>query len=308
MMLIERAMAADSGILEGFDKIIPGGFAGFLGFSLQIGLALAFGVFIYAGILFITAGDNSSKVSNAKEWIKSAVVGVIIIASGYILLNTINPKLTDVKDVQIDMIDLPAPEINIQDSSGTLTPGASAHYSTVPLIKQAGGTWGSTYYGNCDPPATYAGSACGPTSLAMAISFLTQTSVSPKTIGDAVVSNGMRVCGSGTTRSAIEYIPTLYGLKSTGVSGKTGMDSCIAGGGVVIGIMRAATNAEVSALENTDQAMTPIFTTGGHFIVITGIDLSKNMVYVNDPGGRNVTSSDADHYLKYNNYSWCVKK
>ena len=300
--------ASDSGILAGLDKIIPGGFANILGFGLQIGLALAFGVFIYAGVIFITAGDNASKIKEAKELIKSAVFGVVLLGSGFVLLNVINPNLTEVKDVQIETMEYARLEINEQPVGDYIPPGPDGKYASVPLIKQAGGSWGQTDYGNCTPSATYAGAACGPTSLSMVVTYLTQTSVNPKTIGDKVVANGMRVCGSGTTRSAMTYIPEQYGLTSTEITGKTAIESCIGSGGAVIGIMRAVTDAEEAQLQSTDQRVTPIFTTGGHFIVVTGADLNNNMVYINDPGGRDVTSSNADHYVKYNNLSWCVKK
>jgi len=80
-------------IIEGFNKILPGGFSNILVFGLQIGFAIAFGTIIYAGFLYMTSGDDSSKQKDAIEWIKAAVQGLIIIAGAMIILRTINPNL-----------------------------------------------------------------------------------------------------------------------------------------------------------------------------------------------------------------------
>lgn len=101
MILTAYASNGSPGILQALDKIFPGGIANIFNFSLQIGLLLAFGVIVYAGILYMTAGDDASKVKNAKEWIQAAFTGLFIIASAYALLSIVNPKLTTLKEVTI---------------------------------------------------------------------------------------------------------------------------------------------------------------------------------------------------------------
>lgn len=101
---IAFAETQNSGILQGLDQIVPGGFANIFTFGLQIGLAIAFCTIIYSGVLFITAGDNPSKQKEAKAWIIAAVEGLLILASAYILLSVLNPKLTNVKDIEIEFI------------------------------------------------------------------------------------------------------------------------------------------------------------------------------------------------------------
>ncbi len=61
--------------------------------ALGIGGLLALGIIIYGGILWTTAGGNESRIGDAKEWIKSAVFGLLLLFAGYLILNTINPAL-----------------------------------------------------------------------------------------------------------------------------------------------------------------------------------------------------------------------
>lgn len=105
-IFIAHAETKAPGIVEGLDKIIPGGFANIFSFSLQIGLAIAFGTIIYAGFLYLIAGDNPSKTKEANAWIMAAVEGLIILAGAFILLNTISPKLTTIKEVEIPELEL----------------------------------------------------------------------------------------------------------------------------------------------------------------------------------------------------------
>ena len=55
-------------------------FLGFLGI-------LAVVLIIYAGFLWMTAGGDSAKVDKAKDYIKNAVIGIVIILAAYIITN-----------------------------------------------------------------------------------------------------------------------------------------------------------------------------------------------------------------------------
>lgn len=184
-------------------------------------------------------------------------------------------------------------------------------YSEVPLLKQGGDPWGGKKYGpNCGG-ATYSTSGCGPTSVAMAVIYFTGNrymtkSTAVETVGSEMVKRGWRPCGNGTAWAGIVGAPKLYGLTSKTISGQSGIASCLRNGGVIVALMRAATSAEVESLKNTPRDRTPIFTTGGHYIVVKGIDETKNRVYINDPARRNVQSSEIGHFLKYRRMTWCI--
>ena len=65
--------------------------------ALGIGGTLAIGIFIYAGVLYIASAGNSSRRDDAIEWIKAAVYGLLLLATGWLILNIINPAILNIK-------------------------------------------------------------------------------------------------------------------------------------------------------------------------------------------------------------------
>jgi hypothetical protein len=52
-------------------------------------------VLMYGGVIWLTAGGNSSRVDEAKSWIGAALTGLVLTMTSYLLLSTINPELVD---------------------------------------------------------------------------------------------------------------------------------------------------------------------------------------------------------------------
>jgi hypothetical protein len=69
--------------------------ANFYQFAILIGGLLAFGAIVYGGIKYITAAGNPSSQSEGKEWIYSALLGLLLLAGAYLILNTVNPALVN---------------------------------------------------------------------------------------------------------------------------------------------------------------------------------------------------------------------
>ena len=91
----------------------PGVFiAGFYNFALMIGGVLAFGAIVWGGILYASSAGNPGKQSEGRDWIKSALLGLLLLAGAYLILHTINPDL-----VNLNMPTLSA--INIQPPAGS---------------------------------------------------------------------------------------------------------------------------------------------------------------------------------------------
>lgn len=85
-------------IIQGLNKAIAEQFPAFslsniFGFSLGVGAVIAFGIIVYAGLLWTSSMGNPSKIKDAKDRIFAALLGLVILATGFILLNTINPAL-----------------------------------------------------------------------------------------------------------------------------------------------------------------------------------------------------------------------
>lgn len=64
---------------------------------LVAGLA-SFVVIVLGGVRYLTSAGDPSKMGDAKSQIFSAILGIIIIFSSWMVLNTINPHLVDLKE------------------------------------------------------------------------------------------------------------------------------------------------------------------------------------------------------------------
>ncbi len=63
-------------------------------FALLIGGLLAFVMIVYGGIEYAATGDSGSGQKDAKERIQQALLGLLLLAGAFVLLQTINPQLT----------------------------------------------------------------------------------------------------------------------------------------------------------------------------------------------------------------------
>ncbi len=85
------------GPVEKIDLIpISGMVEDFYKWALGAAGIVAFGVLIYGGILYMSSAGNASKQTDAKEWIKAAISGLVLLFSAYTILYTINPCIVGV--------------------------------------------------------------------------------------------------------------------------------------------------------------------------------------------------------------------
>lgn len=77
--------------------------ASYIGAIYNYGLAiagiLATIVLMAAGVIWLTSGGDSGKVSQAKELISGSVAGLIILIVSWVILNTVNPDLVNLKSI-----------------------------------------------------------------------------------------------------------------------------------------------------------------------------------------------------------------
>ena len=130
----------------------------------------------------------------------------------------------------------------------------------VPYLIQYDRRWAFHPYGS--GPMGY--TACGPTSLSMAVMGLTgNTAATPNAVADYAAANGYYVSGSGTSWSLFTQGCRDFGLRGETISvTRSAMDDCLNSGGVLI--------ASVSAGD---------FTMNGHILVIAGKNLTGYRVY-----------------------------
>lgn len=94
---------------------------------------VALGALIWAGILYLTSTGDPSKVKEARERIFSAVVGLVILLSSYLILVTVNPELV-IFDLPL-LTPLISPEV--KPPPMVITEGASLIVGEVPLKRMA---------------------------------------------------------------------------------------------------------------------------------------------------------------------------
>lgn len=73
----------------------------FYQWALGIGGLVALGVLIFGGILYIISAGNASRQEDAKGWLLGAVMGILLLFGSYLILNTISPELTKLKDLEL---------------------------------------------------------------------------------------------------------------------------------------------------------------------------------------------------------------
>lgn len=74
-------------------------------FSLLIAGLVAFVAFILGGYKHLTSAGNPAKISDARDQITSAVIGLVILLSSFLILDTLNPQLTTLKLDEITVAD-----------------------------------------------------------------------------------------------------------------------------------------------------------------------------------------------------------
>ena len=150
-------------------------------------------------------------------------------------------------------------------SDGTITGGFDDEElpEDYPLFLQYDPRWGYLPFGS---NGTVGSSGCGPSSLSMAIFYLTgDRSATPGTLAEYALSNGYYIDGVGTAWSMLTAIPKNYGLSSYKFgANEDSLKAELDNGRIVICSVRPGD-----------------FTAGGHFIVIYGYD--ENGFKINDP-------------------------
>lgn len=123
------ALGADITLVEINPNIPPGNSANdpggivsnFYQFALIFSGVLAFIVIIWAGIKYAIAAGNPSGQSDAKQWIYSALIGLLLLSGGGIILNIINKNTFKIENgvlvvPGIGALD-PPPKINTDNNA-----------------------------------------------------------------------------------------------------------------------------------------------------------------------------------------------
>lgn len=153
--------------------------------------------------------------------------------------------------------------------------------------------WGSAKYGN-GWAATIAANGCGPTSMAMVLSSMTDQQVTPIEMANFSTANGHVMPGDGGSYwSLFPAAANAYGLSCRQTTSRSEIIDALSNGALVIA-------SQNNALGN-------YWTYGGHFIVLTGITDSGNIT-VADPWsrGHSVVSHTQDQVFIPMKSAWII--
>ena len=163
--------------------------------------------------------------------------------------------------------DVESEEFKLQ---GEIAYEGSSEYPNISL----GNYVGLTYYNQTDSrwrnhqytsvgnsSQTIGTSGCGPTAAAMIVTA-TKGTITPDTMGDLFVQYGYRSANNGTYWSAFRWVADVFNI---GYQETSSLDSAIN--------LAKKSNYVIASVGNG------LFTTGGHFIVIIGIDGDKLEIY-----------------------------
>lgn len=122
----------------------------------------------------------------------------------------------------------------------------------ILFFNQSAPVWKDKLYGS-DPIGTH---GCGPTTMAMVISSLTDYRVDPTTVASWSVKNGYYSRGGGSYHALIPAAARAYGLSVTSASDRTvaGLTKQLQAGKILVILVRQGH-----------------FTTSGHFMIVRGV-------------------------------------
>lgn len=242
------------------------------------------------GVQWMIAGGNISQISDAKSRITHALIAVFLILGTNLILGFINPNLTIFKPIivgRIETIPLISQEgignepVSYKKCTESLNdPEYMKGTNNVPLFKQCDPQWANHQFGIC---GTIKSSGCGPTSLAMILKFYGKD-VNPQIVADQVVRAGYRIC----RKDPPPQPPKCQGCSGTAYAAFFGDKSIPK---QYYGFERAEQitdkNIALSLLEQNIPLVAimskSIFTSQGHYIVLTGVDAATGDILVNDP-------------------------
>ncbi len=287
-------------------------------YSYAVGIAgmVAGVMFVIGGFQYLTAGGDASKVTSAKERIKDAVIGLLLVIGAYVILATINPTLVSNPDIRIRTLKRVAfpsnetvlapgqPGSNVTSTvpPGTVPPGGAAAdglngvpfygqcnppNSTTPYLDQAGRCRCETPGGVCASgmrPRTICSSGCGVTSAAMVVAFYHPEMRSrnlPGEMGSLSSNNGYRGCAADCS-SCSGTSPALFSSRAMRDTFQMTAET-LRGRDAVLEQLRAG-HPVIAAVRD-----------GGHSVVLTGVN-ADGSIAINDPNsgsaGRNFWGED----------------
>lgn len=76
----------------------------FFEWAIILGVIITFGILVYASLKYIIAAGDPNKLSDAKNKISSAFLGLLLLIGSWLLISILNPELANISEVSISTI------------------------------------------------------------------------------------------------------------------------------------------------------------------------------------------------------------
>ncbi len=267
-------------------------------FLIGISLTIAIVMVMIGGLQYVLA-SGSGKVEKGKTRIKNATVGLILLLSVYLILYTVNPRLTLLTTLKLDNI---AAVEGIGNSDATDASDETANYPSVsitagqiPQFKQCGSPWGNIPYKGLGgsavscPPNKHSKidhedniceSGCGPTATAVVLGYYGQNADPAKVAAVASKVGAHIKCSSGTSYPKLcdSVAANWPGMTCKSVPAKD-TDTLAKYLTIKKPIVFSCHGCTGKRTDGSNKSY------GGHYMVLTGVSGSSFSVF--DPGNQN---------------------
>ena len=102
--------------------------AGLYQFLIIVVAIFAAVTLIIGAVIWITSAGNPSRIGEAKSWIASSILGLILALSAYLILYTVNPELVILRPINMSSVG----SSSGSSTPGSIDPGDPADPSTIP--------------------------------------------------------------------------------------------------------------------------------------------------------------------------------
>ncbi len=114
-------------------------------YAVFFGSVLAAVLFMLAGLQWLTAGGNASRVGAAKKRMVDTTIGLVLILGTFLILNTVNPELTSLRPLRVKTVPLDPLEVEMHSTTvATSVPGDSTYD-----VRSDSGTYVAQYFNDC---------------------------------------------------------------------------------------------------------------------------------------------------------------
>lgn len=148
-----------------------------------------------------------------RHFVRKLMVWIVLLMAGFVYLST-KPALTaKIQNLTMDGFGKKSVKENPKESKKKTSSSLKKLEATngfFPYYNQTDSKWGKKLYGEKDPIATH---GCGPTALAMVVSYFTDTKILPDKMAVWAYKHGYCVTGAGSLHTIVPEGGAEWGLK-----------------------------------------------------------------------------------------------